>query len=673
MTTMKIPEAISQRAAELRDQINYHNTLYYTFDVPEIPDADYDKLLRELQSLEEKYPDLLTPDSPTQRVGAEPLQSFQQVKHEVPMLSLNNALDAQEFRDFDLRVREKLDLEKVVYAAEPKLDGLAVSLRYENGILVRAATRGDGSSGEDITRNVRTINTIPLRLTSKKPPAVLEVRGEVFMPLKGFRMLNEQARKEGKKPFANPRNAAAGSLRQLDPKVTATRPLEMICYGTGVVEGLMLPDSYSQWLEELNRLGIRISPERAVLEGADDCIDYFTLMEAKRNTLPYEIDGVVYKVNDFTLQQKLGFVSRAPRWAIASKFPAQEVMTEITGVDFQVGRTGAITPVARLAPVEVGGVIVSNATLHNMDEIIRLDIRIGDKVIVHRAGDVIPKVVRVVVTQRPDNVKKIKFPVKCPVCGSDLVKPEGQAIVRCTGGLFCEAQRKEALKHFASRKAMDIDGLGDKLIEQLVDKGLVHNPSDLYKLTEEQIESLDRMGEKSARNLIAAIEKSKQTTLPRFLYALGIREVGETTALSLARFYGELGAIINATEEELEQIEDIGPVVAANITYFFKQSHNRDVINALLESHIHWPAIETEEHDKKLQGKTFVLTGTMQHFSRTQAREALQSLGAKVSGSVSSRTDYLVAGEKAGSKLDKARSLGVRILDEKSLQELLDA
>jgi len=669
---MNIPEATSKRAADLRDQINYHNTRYYTFDAPEIPDSDYDRLLRELANLESQFPELLTPDSPTQRVGADPLGSFQQVKHEIPMLSLNNAMDAQEFRDFNHRVCEKLGLDKIVYAAEPKLDGLAVSLRYEKGVLVRAATRGDGSNGENITRNVRTINTIPLKLTTKNPPAILEVRGEVFMPLAGFMSLNDRAMKEGTKPFANPRNAAAGSLRQLDPKVTATRPLEMICYGTGVVDGLDMPVTYSEWLKILNKLGIRISPERAVLEGEDACIDYFSSMEKTRNNLPYEIDGVVYKVNNFSEQEKLGFVSRAPRWAIASKFVAQEVMTEITGVDFQVGRTGAITPVARLVPVEVGGVIVSNATLHNMDEIERLDIQIGDDVIIHRAGDVIPKIVRVVRSRRSVNTRKITIPVKCPVCGSDLVRPEGQTIIRCTGGLFCQAQQKEALKHFASRKAMDIDGLGDKIIDQLVDKGLVHNSSELYKLTKEQLALLDRLGEKSALNLVNAIAKSKQTTLPGFLYALGIREVGEATALSLASHYGNLDKIVDATEEDLEQIEDIGPVVAANITYFFKQTHNREVIDELLNCGVQWPAIKASKQDLRLKGKTFVLTGTMQALSRSEAKEALQKLGAKVSGSVSSKTDFVIAGEKAGSKLEKARSLGIEILDENGLQEMLN-
>ena len=673
MTRMKIPEATCKRAAELRDQINYHNTRYYTFDSPEIPDIDYDRLLRELQELEVKYPELLTVDSPTQRVGAEPLDIFEQVKHEIPMLSLGNALDAGELRDFDQRVRDRLGLAEVTYAAEPKLDGLAVSLRYEKGILVRAATRGDGSSGENITRNVRTINTIPLKLTTDEPPDVLEVRGEVFMPLKGFANLNERALKAGVKPFANPRNAAAGSLRQLDPKVTATRPLEMICYGSGVVEGIDVPDTYSDWLDILHGLGVCISPERAVLEGVDACVEYFSAMENKRIKLPYEIDGVVYKVNRFREQERLGFISRAPRWAIASKFPAQEVMTKLLGVDFQVGRTGAVTPVARLEPVEVAGVVVSNATLHNMDEIERLDIRVGDFVIIHRAGDVIPKIVRVVKSRRPVDTIKIETLVRCPVCGSDLVKPDGQTIIRCTGGLYCEAQRKEALKHFASRKAMDIDGLGDKIIEQLVDKGLVQNPSELYTLSEEQLASLERMGEKSAAKLVKAIEKSRQTTLPRFLYALGIREVGEATALALAIHYGSLDAIIQATEQDLEEVEDIGPVVAENITCFFKQAHNREVIESLLSSGITWPGISTDKQDRRLNGKTFVLTGTMERLNRTEAKEALQALGAKVSGSVSAKTDFVVAGEKAGSKLEKARSLGIKILDEKELLGLLNA
>jgi DNA ligase (NAD+) len=673
---MTISPEIKRRIADLREQINYHNTQYYVYDAPEIPDAEYDRLLRELQNIEEQYPELITTDSPTQRVGAGPVKEFGQVSHEIPMLSLDNALNEGELYDFDRRVRERLDVDEVTYAAEPKLDGLAVSLRYEKGILVCGATRGDGNTGEDITHNVRTIPSVPLKLQGKDFPAVLEIRGEVYMLIKGFEAFNEQAKEKGEKLFANPRNAAAGSLRQLDPAVTSVRPLAMIIYGVGVVQGetkaLPLPNDYSDILTWAQGFGLPVSKERAVVKGAKGCLDYYSKINSKRNSLPYEIDGVVFKVNSIEQQHALGFVSRAPRWAVAQKFPPQEEVTRLLDIEFQVGRTGSLTPVARLEPVLVGGVTVSNATLHNMDEIKRMDVRIGDTVIVNRAGDVIPKVVSVVLKKRPSDARKVKLPKKCPVCKSEVLKLEDEAVARCTGGLYCEAQRKEAVKHFASRRAMDIEGLGDKLVEQLIDEGLVHNPADLYSLKKEQLSSLERMGEKSAENLIAALEKSKQTTLARFIYALGIREVGETTARILSGYYGDLGAIRDADIEGLQQVSEVGPIVAAHIVTFFQQSHNLDVIEALLDAGVQWPDVKTEARSERLAGEIFVLTGTLTALTRDQAKDRLQFLGAKVSGSVSSKTSYVVAGEKAGSKLDKAKKLGVKVISEQDLLKILD-
>jgi len=665
-------KTIKSQVEALREKINYHNIKYYTFDDPEIPDSEFDKLLRELQSLEAKYPELISPDSPTQRVGAKPLKTFGEIKHRIPMLSLANAMNEVELLDFDRRVREATKVDVIEYAAEPKLDGLAVSLRYEDGVLVSGATRGDGSVGEDITQNIRTINTIPLRLIGDDIPSVLEVRGEVFMPLNGFKKLNAIALKKGDKLFANPRNAAAGSLRQLDPKVTAGRLLEMISYGIGIVEGAELPDNYSEIIDWLGSLGIKTSPERKILTGINECIDYYHQLTEKRSQLPYEIDGIVYKVNSLLQQKQLGFVSRAPKWAIAHKFPAQEVVTILHSVEFQVGRTGAITPVARLEPVEVGGVIVSNATLHNMDEINRLGIREGDTVIIRRAGDVIPQVVSVVESKRTRNNKKIVMPEKCPVCQSGLVKPETQTVVRCTGGLFCEAQRKESIKHFASRKAMNIEGLGDKIVDQLVDENLVSDPSDLYKLTIDQLSDLERMGQKSATNLVAAIEKSKSTQLHKFIYALGIREVGEATSRALMEHLGSIENLIRAGKEELESIPDVGPVVADNIIHFLQQEHNRDVIQRLIFDGVTWPEPEVQNKIVAgVTGLTFVITGTFTGLSRDEIKGRLQSLGAKVAGSISRKTDYLVAGEKAGSKLQKAKDLGVEILDEQKLLKLL--
>lgn len=666
-----IKPEVKTSIADLREQINYHNTRYYVYDAPEITDAEYDRLLRELQGLEEKYPQLVTSDSPTQRVGASPVKEFGEVRHSLPMLSLDNALNEEELGHFDRRVRERLDVSEVVYVAEPKLDGLAVSLIYENGILVSGATRGDGTTGENITHNVRTIPSIPLKLQGSKFPSVLEIRGEVYMPKKGFEELNNSARENGEKVFANPRNAAAGSLRQLDPKITALRPLAMISYGIGVVEDAAAPNEYSDILEWVQGFGLVISPERLVVNGVKGCMKYYDRLLEQRNTLPYEIDGVVFKVNDIRQQQKLGFVSRAPRWAIAHKFPAQEEITRLLGIEFQVGRTGALTPVASLEPVSVGGVTVSSASLHNMDEIIRLDVHKGDTVIVKRAGDVIPKIVSVVLDKRPKDAEKIELPEECPVCRSAVLKEEGGVIIRCTAGLYCEAQQKETIKHFASRRAMDIEGLGDKLVEQLVDGGLIHNPADLFVLQKDELSSLERMGEKSAGNLFSALEKSKKTSLARFIFSLGIREVGEATAQSLANYYGGLRKIKDASIESLQQVPDIGPVVAENIVNFFKQEDNLEVIEKLLIVGVEWPRPDITQQAKSLSGKVFVLTGTMEKLSRDKAKELLQALGAKVSGSVSSKTNYVVAGEKPGSKLEKARKLGVEVISEQDLLKML--
>lgn len=667
-----IPTEAQQRAAELREQLAYHNYRYYVLDDPEIPDIEYDRLFRELQALEEQYPALVSPDSPTQRVGAEPLKGFAEVRHEIPMLSLGNVFSEEELVDFDRRVRAGLGIDEVEYSAEPKLDGLAISIRYEEGMLVRAATRGDGATGEDVTQNVRTIDAVPLRLYGKGWPAVLEVRGEVYMPKSGFAALNERQREKGEKTFANPRNAAAGSLRQLDPRISATRPLTMYCYGVGVVEGGVLPGSHSAIMGELKGWGLRVCPELRVVKGAEGCLNYFHVIGAKRDTLPYDIDGVVYKVNSLAQQQELGFVSRAPRWATAHKFPAQEEMTTLNAVEWQVGRTGALTPVARLEPVQVAGVTVSNATLHNPDEIARKDVRIGDTVIVRRAGDVIPEVVSVVLAKRPDGASAINTPSHCPVCGSEVVRDEGESVPRCSGGLYCSAQRKNAIKHFASRRAMDIDGLGDKLVEQLVDAELIHDVADLFSLTPAQIAGLERMGEKSAANLVDALEKSKSTTLERFLFALGIREVGESTARTLARHFGRLEAIEKADEDELLAVADVGPVVAYHIHTFFRQKHNVEVIEKLIRAGVQWPDIEVREAgDQPLAGLIFVLTGALESMSRDEAKERLQALGAKVSGSVSKKTSVVVAGAEAGSKLAKAESLGIEVWDEQHLLSFL--
>ena len=669
---MTDPKAL-QRIHALREQINHHNYCYYVLDSPEIPDAEYDRLMRELETLEHKYPETVTPDSPTQRVGSAPLKEFAEVRHTIPMLSLNNAFEEQELIDFDRRVREGLDVDSVEYSAEPKLDGLAISLVYENGILVRGSTRGDGYTGEDVTQNVRTIDSIPLKLRGKDYPGVLEVRGEVFMSKKGFEELNERQRAQEEKTFANPRNAAAGSLRQLDPRITATRPLEFYSYGLGVVEGRVMPGRHSEIMQALKNWGVRVNPESRLIKGIDGCLEYHRKMLRKRESLSYDIDGVVFKVDRVDQQETLGFVSRAPRWAIAHKFPAEEEMTKLVGIDVQVGRTGALTPVARLEPVFVGGVTITNATLHNQDEIERKDVRIGDMVIVRRAGDVIPEVVQPVLAKRKGRrLHKFKMPTECPVCGSKVVRLEGEAVSRCTGGLYCPAQRREAIKHFVSRRAMDIEGIGDKLVEQLDELGMIKDVSDLYHLKAEAIAGIERMGEKSADNLIKGLERSKKTTLPRFLFALGIRQVGETTAQTLARHFGTLEALMHADIDALVEVQDVGPVVAQSIVSFFKEKHNRDVVKKLIKAGIHWPEErKPSPKSQTLAGKTFVLTGTLPNMSRNDAKEKLLHLGAKVAGSVSKKTDYVVVGADPGSKATKAEELGIPMIDEEQLLKLL--
>jgi DNA ligase (NAD+) len=667
---------IESRLRELRKAIDAHNYRYYVLDDPSVPDAEYDRLMRELQSLEEAHPELVTPESPTQRVGHEPVAGFEEIEHLLPMLSLDNALSEDELAEFDRRARARLgDDEPIRYAAEPKLDGAAVSLLYRDGQLVRGATRGDGTRGEDVTHNVRTIRSIPLSLRGRGHPPEIEIRGEIYMTKDGFEALNRRMEKEGGKPFVNPRNAAAGSLRQLDPRLTAERPLAFFAYGVGGVRDGELPDTQSATLVRLRSWGIPVPPQVDSVTGLAGCERYYERIGDERDKLPFEIDGVVFKVDRKDFQEQLGFVSRAPRWAIARKFPAHEEMTILRDVEFQVGRTGALTPVARLDPVFVGGVTVSNATLHNMDELARKDVRPGDTVIVRRAGDVIPEVVRVVPERRPKGARKVALPDKCPVCGSDVIRPEGEVVARCSGGLYCPAQRKEAIRHFATRNAMDIEGLGAKLVEQLVDTGAVRTPADLYTLTTEQVAALDRMGEKSADNLIAALQRSKSTSLARFLYALGIREVGEVTAKSLADHMGNLDQLLAATEEDLQDVPDVGPVVAAQVAGFFRQTHNLEVIDALRRAGIHWPqadaAGESRELEGSLAGKKFVLTGTLQGMTREDAKEAIEKAGGRVISAVSKKTDYVVYGDKPGSKLKKARDLGIELLDEARFRHLL--
>lgn len=666
------------RAARLRELLEYHNYRYYVLDDPEIPDVEYDRMFRELESLEAAHPELCTEDSPTQRVGGAAVSGYDEVKHLAPMLSLDNAFSGEELVAFDRRIRERLNTEEEIgYSAETKLDGMAISLLYENGRLVRGATRGDGQTGEDVTHNVRTIESVPLKLRGDDYPALLEIRGEAYMPKAGFAALNARLSEEGSKTFVNPRNAAAGTLRQLDPRIAAKRPLEFFAYGIGYFADGRLPARHSEILETLKLWGIRISPLSRVVKGADGCQAYYDQCAGQRDSLPYEIDGVVFKVDQVDLQQQLGTLSRAPRWAVAFKFPAQEVATVLKGVDFQVGRTGALTPVARLEPVFVGGVTVSNATLHNLDEIERKDVRIGDTVIVRRAGDVIPEVARVIHERRTGNARRIKLPEICPVCGSDVVRPEGQAVARCSGGLICPAQRKEQLRHFASRRAMDIEGLGAKVVEQLVDKGVegqaVRTAADIYALTAEQLSGLERMGEKSAHNLVDAIDKSKNTTLPRFLFALGIPEVGEVTAANLAQHFGDLDTLVTAETDDLESVPDVGPVVAQHVHEFFRQPENCKVVEALQNHGVNWPVEDRKRESRALDGKTFVLTGSLESMTRDEARARIQQAGGKVTGSVSAKTDYLVVGKDPGSKLKKAEQLGVEVLDETGLLEVLSS
>ncbi|AVA33532.1 DNA ligase (NAD+) [Cupriavidus metallidurans] len=695
----------AERAQWLREELERYSYQYYVLDAPTIPDADYDALFIELQALEAEHPELLTPDSPTQRVGGAPLSAFDSVRHRVPMLSLNNGFEDEDVINFDRRCAQGLgrataaapaasatpaapadDLfsaadaaeaaantagNAVEYACELKFDGLAMSLRYENGTLVQAATRGDGETGEDVTANVRTIKAIPLKLRGTAP-SVLEVRGEVFMYRADFDKLNARQAESGEKTFVNPRNAAAGSLRQLDPRITAKRPLSFFAYGVGEMEGVDRPGTHSAMLDGFAKLGLPVCDERRVVRGAQGLLSFHRQVGERRDQLPYDIDGVVYKVNAIAEQEQLGFVSRAPRFALAHKFPAQEMTTTVEDIEVQVGRTGAITPVARLAPVFVGGVTVTNATLHNEDEIRRKDVHIGDTVIVRRAGDVIPEVVAVVLERRPADARAFVMPTECPVCGSHVERLEGEAIARCTGGLICAAQRKQALLHFAQRRAMDIEGLGDKVVEQLVDLGIVRTPADLYKLGVAKLAALDRMADKSASNLVAAIEQSRETTMNRFIFALGIRHVGEATAKDLAKHFGKLDNLLDADEAALLEVNDVGPVVAQSIANFLAEPHNVEVIEQLRAAGVHWAETEpTARAPLPLAGKTFVLTGTLPTMSREDAKEKLEAAGAKVAGSVSKKTDYVVAGTEAGSKLEKAQTLGVAVLDEEGMLKLL--
>jgi DNA ligase (NAD+) len=665
--------AARARAAELRAEIERHNYRYYVLDEPQVPDAEYDRLFRELVELETLHPELVTPDSPTQRVGGAPAKGFGEVVHRLPMLSIKNAFSEEDVRTFDRRVRERLEHDaEIDYSGEPKLDGLAVALRYEQGVLVLGATRGDGTTGEDVTHSIRTIRAVPLKLAGKGYPAVLEARGEVFMPLEGFRRFNAAAQARGEKPLINPRNAAAGSLRQLDPKLAASRPLDIFFYGLGALEGEPIADRHSEVLARLRSWGLKICPEVRTVRGIDGCLDYYREIGARRSALAYQIDGVVYKVDALGDQLKLGFVSREPRWAIAHKFPAEEELTEVRDVEFQVGRTGALTPVARLKPVFVGGVTVSNATLHNMDEVERKDVRIGDTVIVRRAGDVIPEVVSVVLERRPAGARKVQLPATCPVCKSPVERSEGEAVARCTGGFICAAQRKEAIRHFASRRALDIQGLGTEIIDQLVEKNIVKTPADLYRLDAKTLSELERMGEKSAEKLIGALAKSRSTSLPRFLYALGIPNVGEATALALARHFGDVPALRAAGEADIDEVPDVGPVIAHSIHRFLHDGRQADVIDDLLAQGVTWPVSERlTPSASPFAGKTVVLTGTLTALTRDAASDKLVALGAKVAGSVSKKTDFVVAGADAGSKLAKAESLGVRVLDEAQFLALL--
>ena len=670
-------ENIKKTLNKLREEIDQHNYNYYSLDTPTIPDSEYDRLFQELLKLEKAHPKLITPNSPSQRVGMPPLERFEQVKHKQPMLSLNNAFNRDEVEAFAKRLQQRLEIDdsdSLEFTCEPKIDGVAVNLLYKRGQLVQAATRGDGQVGEDITNNVKTIKTMPLSLRTTHPPELLEVRGEIYIPRADFTAHNKKLADKGEKTFANPRNAAAGSLRQLDSKITAGRPLNVFIYGVGHCEGIKLSPKHSNILEQLRDWGLRINNDIKVVHGIDDCLAYYEAMLAKRDKLFYEIDGVVYKLDEVEARNRVSFVARAPRWAIAHKFPAEEALTTLRAVEFQVGRTGAVTPVARLAPVVVSGVTVSNASLHNIDELHNKDVRVGDTVIVRRAGDVIPEVLGAIKERRPTGAKPIELPTACPVCGALIHRIEGEAVARCSNGLACQAQLKETIKHFASRKAMDIEGLGDKIVEQMLEQGLLDTVVDLYALSHEKIAALDRLGEKSAHNLLASLERSKMTTLSKFLYGLGIREVGETTALNLANYFGELNTLMQADKATLQQVPDVGVIVAENIIAFFEQPDNRRLIEALQAAGIKWPAIEVVQQGAKplpLTGQTFVLTGTLNTLTRDEAKAALRACGAKVSGSVSSKTTYVVAGKDAGSKLDKARLLNLTIIDEGVLLRLI--
>ena len=663
---------IQTQIDNLRKTLRQYEYEYHVLDNPTVPDSEYDRLFHQLKALELEHPEFLTSDSPTQRVGAKPLSGFSQIRHEIPMLSLDNAFSDEEFNAFVKRIEDRLIVlpKPLTFCCEPKLDGLAVSILYVNGVLTQAATRGDGTTGEDITANIRTIRNIPLQLLTDNPPARLEVRGEVFMPHAGFERLNEYALEHGEKTFANPRNAAAGSLRQLDPNITSKRPLVLNAYGIGIAEGVELPNTHYARLQWLKSIGIPVNPEIRLCNGTNEVLDFYRDIQNKRSSLGYDIDGTVLKINDIALQNELGFISKAPRWAIAYKFPAQEELTVLNDVEFQVGRTGAITPVAKLEPVFVAGVTVSNATLHNGDEIERLNIAIGDTVVIRRAGDVIPQIIGVLHERRPDNAKPIIFPTNCPVCDSQIIRIEGEAVARCTGGLFCPAQRKEALKHFVSRKAMDIDGVGGKLIEQLVDRELVHTPADLFKLDLTTLTRLERMGAKSAENALNSLEKAKSTTLARFIFALGIREVGEATALNLANHFKTLDALKAADLEELQKVPDVGEVVANRIFVFWREAHNVAVVEDLIAQGVHWETVEVKEASENFfKDKTVVLTGTLTQMGRNEAKALLQQLGAKVSGSVSSKTDFVIAGDAAGSKLAKAQELNITVLTEDEFLE----
>ena len=663
---------IQTQIDNLRKTLRQYEYEYHVLDNPTVPDSEYDRLFHQLKALELEHPEFLTSDSPTQRVGAKPLSGFSQIRHEIPMLSLDNAFSDEEFNAFVKRIEDRLIVlpKPLTFCCEPKLDGLAVSILYVNGVLTQAATRGDGTTGEDITANIRTIRNIPLQLLTDNPPARLEVRGEVFMPHAGFERLNEYALEHGEKTFANPRNAAAGSLRQLDPNITSKRPLVLNAYGIGIAEGVELPNTHYARLQWLKSIGIPVNPEIRLCNGTNEVLDFYRDIQNKRSSLGYDIDGTVLKINDIALQNELGFISKAPRWAIAYKFPAQEELTVLNDVEFQVGRTGAITPVAKLEPVFVAGVTVSNATLHNGDEIERLNIAIGDTVVIRRAGDVIPQIIGVLHERRPDNAKPIIFPTNCPVCDSQIIRIEGEAVARCTGGLFCAAQRKEALKHFVSRKAMDIDGIGGKLIEQLVDRELIHTPADLFKLDLTTLTRLERMGAKSAENALNSLEKAKSTTLARFIFALGIREVGEATALNLANHFKTLDALKAADLEQLQQVPDVGEVVANRIFVFWREEHNVSVVEDLIAQGVHWETVEVKEASENFfKDKTVVLTGTLTQMGRNEAKSLLQQLGAKVSGSVSSKTDFVIAGDAAGSELAKAQELNVRVLTEDEFLE----